>query len=94
MADLGTMLGLPADALGHLTGGGTVANLEASVGRPPGDQRAADRRQRRGAHYTHARMAGVLGVDCRTVDGDDDGRMDLGRARGRCSDGRASGRSC
>src|SRR5690606_36274002 len=28
-ADLAAMFGLPDDALGHLTGGGTVANLEA-----------------------------------------------------------------
>ncbi len=76
MVDLGAMLGMPADALGHLTGGGTVANLEAlwiarqeTGGRPIAVSAEG--------HYTHARMAGVLGVDCHTVAADDNGRIDL-----------------
>ena len=76
MVDLGAMLGMPADALGHLTGGGTVANLEAlwvarqeTGGRPVAVSAEG--------HYTHARMAGVLGVDCQTVASDGRGRLDL-----------------
>ena len=76
VADLGAMLGMPADALGHLTGGGTVANLEAlwvarqeTGGRPIAVSAEG--------HYTHSRMAGVLGVECRTVASDGAGRIDL-----------------
>jgi len=74
--DLGGMLGLPADALGHLTGGGTVANLEALwVARESHPDRtiafSAD------AHYTHGRMCGVLGVEPVIIPTDDHGRMDL-----------------
>ena len=76
VGDLGAMLGMPDDALGHLTGGGTVANLEAlwvarqeTGGRPIAVSAEG--------HYTHARMAGVLGVECRTVAADDAGRIDL-----------------
>ena len=72
--DLAAMLGLPGDALGHLTGGGTVANLEALwVAREETGGRAvaasAD------AHYTHARMCGVLGVPFVPVPADARGRM-------------------
>ena len=76
IADLGAMLGMPTDALGHLTGGGTIANLEAlwvarqeTSGRPIAVSAEG--------HYTHSRMAGVLGVECRTVASDDAGRLDL-----------------
>lgn len=80
--DLAAMLGLPSDALGHLTGGGTVANLEALwVAR---EEMAADAASggravaaSAEAHYTHARMCGVLGVPFETVPSDAAGRMDL-----------------
>ena len=77
MADLASMFGFASDSLGHLTGGGTVANLEALwVAREshPGKAIAfsAD------AHYTHSRMAGVLGLDTLEVPADDRGRMELG----------------
>ena len=80
VAELATMLGFPARALGHLTGGGTVANLEALfVAREETGGRAvaasAD------AHYTHARMAGVLGVPSVSVATDDAGRLDLDALR-------------
>lgn len=72
---LASMLGLDVH-LGHLTGGGTVANLEALfVAREETGGRAVA--VSREGHYTHARMAGVLGVECRTVEADDRGRMDL-----------------
>ena len=73
---LAEMLGFPSAHLGHLTGGGTVANLEAlfvareeTGGRPVAVSRDA--------HYTHARMNAVLGVETVPVECDDDGRVRL-----------------
>ena len=76
VAELAGMFGLPAEALGHLTGGGTIANLEALwVARElhPGKAVAfsAD------AHYTHARMAQVLGLEAHAVPATPEGRIDL-----------------
>ncbi len=76
VADLGAMLGLPGDALGHLTGGGTVANLEALWVARQETGGAAIAVSAEG-HYTHSRMAGVLGVECRTIAADSAGRIDL-----------------
>ena len=64
------------DYMGHLTSSGTTANLEALwVSREiaPGKAIAhsAD------AHYTHARMAEVLGVDAVSIPTEADGRMSL-----------------
>jgi len=62
--------------LGHLCGGGTLANLEALwVARElhPGRVVLASDQ----AHYTHRRVCGVLGVPFRTVASDDRGRLDL-----------------
>lgn len=75
VAGLAAMFGLPSH-LGHLTSSGTIANLEALyVARElhPGRGIAfsAD------AHYTHARMCGVLGVAGHPVPVDPSGRMDL-----------------
>ena len=79
---LAAMLGFPDAHLGHLTGGGTVANLEAlfvareeTAGRPAGRGRAVAVSS--DAHYTHARMNAVLGVETVPVEADDDGRMRL-----------------
>jgi glutamate/tyrosine decarboxylase-like PLP-dependent enzyme len=74
--DLAAMVGFPDGTLGHLTGGGTMANLEALfVAREETAGRAiavsAD------AHYTHARMAHVLGLPCVSVPADAAGRIDL-----------------
>ena len=78
--ELVAMFGFPEGALGHLTGGGTVANLEALFvarelarenGQTPRLAVSAE------AHYTHARMAHVLGVDVVTLDTDSRGRLDL-----------------
>jgi len=63
--------------LGHLCGGGTMANFEALwVGRElqPGKAVAASAQ----AHYTHARLSAVLGVPFRSVAVDAQGRMDAG----------------
>lgn len=75
VARLAGMVGLPQH-LGHLTSSGTIANLEALfVAREshPGKAIAysAD------AHYTHARMCHVLGIEGVAVPADDRGRMDL-----------------
>jgi glutamate/tyrosine decarboxylase-like PLP-dependent enzyme len=70
------LVGLPEPGLGHLTSSGTIANLEALwVARElrPGKVVAFSAE----AHYTHGRMAGVLGVETRTVPTDASGHMDL-----------------
>ncbi len=72
---LGTMMGFTT-VLGHLTSGGTVANLEALwVARQanPATKVLANAQ----AHYTHERMSEVLGLDFGTVRADRDGRIDL-----------------
>ncbi len=61
--------------LGHLCGGGTMANFEALwVARElrPGKAIAASRQ----AHYTHSRLSSVLAVPFQVIDADGRGRMD------------------
>ncbi|HEY2796629.1 MAG TPA: aminotransferase class I/II-fold pyridoxal phosphate-dependent enzyme [Thermoanaerobaculia bacterium] len=61
--------------LGHLCGGGTMANLEALwiAGRlHPGKAVVASSQ----AHYTHGRVAGVLGIPFETLPCDRRGRLD------------------
>ncbi len=73
---LGQMFGWQAP-LGHLTGGGTMANLEALwvAGRlHPGKRIVASTE----AHYTHRRLCEVLGLPFAAVGTDSDGRMDVG----------------
>ena len=74
VAELATMFGLGTH-LGHLTSSGTIANLEALyVARElhPGKGIAYSEE----AHYTHARMCGVLGIEGTPVPADGAGRMD------------------
>ena len=74
VADLAAMFGLGTH-LGHLTTSGTIANLEALyVAREihPGLGVAYSEE----AHYTHARMCGVLGIEGTPVPADGAGRMD------------------
>jgi tyrosine decarboxylase / aspartate 1-decarboxylase len=62
--------------LGHLCGGGTMANFEALwVSREllPGHAIAASQQ----AHYTHERLSSVLGVPFVSIDADSDGRMSM-----------------
>ena len=76
VADLAAMFGLGTH-LGHLTTSGTIANLEALyVAREihPGLGVAYSEE----AHYTHARMCGVLGIEGTPVPADGAGRMDPG----------------
>jgi glutamate/tyrosine decarboxylase-like PLP-dependent enzyme len=61
--------------LGHLTGGGTMANLEAlwvSRELKPGAVVASSQ-----AHYTHSRLAGLLGMGSVSIPVDAKGRLDL-----------------
>ena len=64
------------DPLGHLTGGGTVANLEALwiSGRLHPDKRIIASKQ---AHYTHSRISEVLGLKFTAVEVDESGSMRL-----------------
>ncbi len=76
VAELAHMLGLPDETLGHLTGGGTVANLEALwVARElhPDASIAVSA----DAHYTHERMGRVLDADVTSLPTDARGRLRL-----------------
>jgi tyrosine decarboxylase/aspartate 1-decarboxylase len=62
--------------LGHLCGGGTMANLEAlwiSGNTRPGKAIVASEM----AHYTHSRISDVLRLEFQTVPCDINGRMDI-----------------
>jgi glutamate/tyrosine decarboxylase-like PLP-dependent enzyme len=66
--------------LGHLCGGGTMANLEALwvAGQlTPGKKILASEQ----AHYTHGRISGVLHLQFTSVPSDARGRMDLQKLR-------------
>ena len=74
VAQLARMIGWDIH-LGHLCGGGTMANLEALwiAGQlHPGKTVLASTQ----AHYTHQRIAGVLGIPFETIPCDRRGRMD------------------
>jgi glutamate/tyrosine decarboxylase-like PLP-dependent enzyme len=77
VAALARMIGWGGDThLGHLCGGGTMANLEALwvAGQlHPGKTVLASTQ----AHYTHRRIAGVLGLPFETIPCDRAGRMDV-----------------
>ena len=75
IVELGQLYGWESP-LGHLTGGGTMANLEALwvAGRlHPGKRIIASNQ----AHYTHQRISEVLGLPFSAVAVSNDGRMDL-----------------
>ena len=86
VAQLAAMFGLSTH-LGHLTTSGTVANLEALyVARElhPGRGIAFSAE----AHYTHARMCQVLGIEGAAVAVDSAGRMDVGALDALLAEGR------
>jgi glutamate/tyrosine decarboxylase-like PLP-dependent enzyme len=74
VAQIAAMFGW-SECLGHLTGGGTLANLEAlwvAGRREPGKTIVASC----AAHYTHARISGVLQLPFESIPTDAQGRMD------------------
>ncbi len=75
IVDLAAMFGWQ-NTLGHLTGGGTMANLEALwvAGRLHPGKRIIGSKQ---AHYTHSRISEVLGIPYSPVAVTRDGRMDV-----------------
>jgi glutamate/tyrosine decarboxylase-like PLP-dependent enzyme len=83
---LAAMFGFEAPFLGHLTSSGTIANLEALwVARElhPGRRIVFGE----GAHYTHGRMCGVLGVPATKVPATPEGRIDLEAVEAECARG-------
>ncbi len=80
VAELGGMLGLPKESLGHLTSGGTIANLEAlwvaQCLHPEKEICYSN-----DAHYTHSRMCNLLGIAHRSVNLDISGKTDAEFAR-------------
>src|SRR5229473_2051229 len=75
VAEIAAMFGWK-NFLGHLCGGGTMANLEALwvAGQlHPGKKILAGEQ----AHYTHKRISGVLKLEFETVPCDSLGRMDV-----------------
>ena len=87
VAQIAAMFGWTAP-LGHLTGGGTMANLEALwVGRQLSPETVLASES---AHYTHGRISAVLGVPFETVASDSRGRMDVGALSRRLQQGGVS----
>jgi tyrosine decarboxylase / aspartate 1-decarboxylase len=79
VAAIAGMFGWP-EHLGHLCGGGTMANLEALwvAGQlAPGKKILASEQ----AHYTHGRISGVLQLPFAAVPCDARGRMDVAKLR-------------
>jgi glutamate/tyrosine decarboxylase-like PLP-dependent enzyme len=75
VAQLARMFGIGTH-LGHLTTSGTIANLEALyIARELHPGRGVAYCEE--AHYTHARMCGVLGIEGAKVAADGAGRIDL-----------------
>src|ERR1700685_3161813 len=75
VAEIAAMFGWQ-NFLGHLTGGGTMANLEALwvAGQlAPGKKIIASEQ----AHYTHHRISSVLQLDFESIPVDSHARMDL-----------------
>ncbi len=87
VAALAAMVGWDTH-LGHLTGGGTMANLEALwvAGQLHPGRRILASSQ---AHYTHQRISAVLGLPFQEVPADRQGRMDPTALRRLLDDGGA-----
>lgn len=75
VAEIATMYGWGAH-LGHLTGGGTMANLEALwvAGKLHAGKKIVASGQ---AHYTHSRISEVLGLRFEAIPTDSHARMDV-----------------
>jgi glutamate/tyrosine decarboxylase-like PLP-dependent enzyme len=86
VGDVAAMFGFPTH-LGHLTSSGTIANLEALyVARSLHPDRAIAFSTE--AHYTHARMCGLLGIEGIPVEANGRGRIDLDALTGLLRTGR------
>lgn len=75
VASLASLFGFETH-LGHLTGGGTMANLEAlwvASRLHPGKKIVASQQ----AHYTHSRISAVLGLEFASVPVNQSARMDI-----------------
>lgn len=85
VAEIAQMFGWK-EHLGHLTGGGTMANLEALwvAGQISPDKVIVASEQ---AHYTHHRISGVLKLPFESIACDERGRMDAGALRQRVAKG-------
>lgn len=85
VAEIAAMFGW-SQHLGHLTSGGTMANLEAlwiaSKLRPGKTVLASEQ-----AHYTHERICGVLGIPFQKVNCDRQARLDVGALEERLKQG-------
>ncbi len=76
IALLAAMVGYQGDYLGHLTSGGTIANLEALfVAREIHPDKAIAATSN--AHYTHSRMCRVLNCEFIEIPADENGKPDL-----------------
>ncbi len=85
VAELAAMFGWESH-LGHLTSGGTMANLEALwIARETGPGAAVAVSEQ--GHYTHPRIGAVLGMDVETIPVDRYGRMDMEALRTRLVQG-------
>lgn len=85
VAEIAVMFGW-REHLGHLTGGGTMANLEALwIAAQTHPSRAVLASEQ--AHYTHSRISGVLQMPFESVACDSRGRMDLNALRARLARG-------
>jgi glutamate/tyrosine decarboxylase-like PLP-dependent enzyme len=85
VAQIAQLFGYDEGALGHLTSSGTIANLEAlwvASRLHPGKRIAFSSE----AHYTHARMCEVLGVETLVLPVDGRGRLDMTALRALKSD--------
>src|SRR5438270_6559133 len=85
VAEFGSMFGWN-NFLGHLCGGGTIANLEALwvAGQlHPGKKILASAQ----AHYTHQRISSVLKLECESVPVDSQARIDIDALRKRLQRG-------
>jgi len=86
VVELGTMLGLAAPVLGHLTSSGTIANLEALwVARELHPDKGVVYGSN--AHYTHERMCQVLRMPGHEVPAGPEGRIDLDAVEAACAGG-------
>ncbi|HEY2955243.1 MAG TPA: aminotransferase class I/II-fold pyridoxal phosphate-dependent enzyme [Candidatus Eisenbacteria bacterium] len=86
VAEIARMFGWETH-LGHLCGGGTMANLEALwvAGRLRRGEVVVASEQ---AHYTHGRIGAVLGLEFESVPCDRRGRIDLAALAARLEEGR------